>query len=268
LLRAVLRWALLLLAATLAFAAQVSREAAVVSSGSHIQPPAAGHHWPDGQTYVYNVEWKIWTAGVAKLSLAPGPNGQQVVKGEADSAGFVSLLYTVRDRFESGFDASTFCSSHVFKHSEEGFRKRETNIFFDYSKGKAILDEKNLKTNETKHVENDIPSCASDVVTALYYVGSLPLQPNGIYSFPLNDGSKTQNVEVVVEAREQVKVPAGTYSAIRVQPYSTTTPPKERGKIWVWYSDDDARTPVQMKAKMSWGTLTFRLKQIEHQPAK
>jgi uncharacterized protein DUF3108 len=190
------------------------------------------------------------------------------VKGVANSAGFVSLLYTVRDRFESGFDPKTFCTSHVFKHTEEGFRKRETNIFLDYAKGKALLDEKNLKTNEAKHVENEIPSCVTDVVTALYYVGSLPLQAGSTYTFPLNDGGKTQSVEVAVEAREQVKVPAGTFRAVRVQPTATTTPIKDRGKIWIWYTDDEARMPVQMRAKMFWGTLTFRLKQIERGQAR
>ena len=241
---------------------------AVVSAGAHIQPPPANHRWPDRQTYVYDVEWKLWTAGTATLTMEPGANGQQVVKGAANSQGFVSLLYTVRDRFESGFDPKTFCSTHVFKHTEEGSRKRETNIFFDYPKGKAVLDEKNLKANETKHVENDIPACVSDVVTALYYVGTLPLQAGSNYTFPMNDGGKTQNVEVIVEAREPVKVPAGTFKAIRVQPTASTTPAKDRGKIWIWYSDDDARMPVQMRAKMFWGTLTFRLKQIERVPAK
>ncbi len=240
----------------------------VVSTGARVQAPPTGHRWPDHQTYVYDVEWRLWTAGTATLTMEPGPNGQQLVKGEANSQGFVSLLYTVRDRFESGFDPKTFCSTHVFKHSEEGLRKRETNIYFDYPRGKAVLDEKNLKSNEAKHAENEIPSCVSDVVTALYYVGTLPLQAGSNYTFPMNDGGKTQNVEVIVEAREQVKAPAGTFKAIRVQPTSATTPAKQRGKIWIWYSDDEARIPVQMKAKMFWGTLTFRLKQIQRQPAK
>jgi hypothetical protein len=200
--------------------------------------------------------------------MEPGPNGQQVVKGIANSAGFVSLLYTVRDRFESSFDPRTFCTSHVVKRTEEGFRKRDTSIAFDYSKGKALLDEKNLKTNELKHAENDIPACATDVVTALYYVGSLPLQAGSTYTFPLNDGGKTQMVELAVEAREQVKVPAGTFRTVRVQPTATTTPIRDRGKIWIWYTDDDSRIPVQMKARMFWGTLNFRLKRIERSPAK
>ncbi|HYX69866.1 MAG TPA: DUF3108 domain-containing protein, partial [Terriglobales bacterium] len=57
-----------------------------------------------------------------------------------------------------------------------------------------------------------------------------------------------------------------TFKAVRVQLTSTTpptTPQKERGKVWIWYSDDAARIPVQMRARMFWGTITLRLQRIE-----
>jgi hypothetical protein len=33
--------------------------------------------------------------------------------------------------------------------------------------------------------------------------------------------------------------------------------------VWVWYTDDAAHIPVQMRARLFWGTLTFRLNRIE-----
>ncbi len=234
-------------------------------SAAAIRTPEANYHWPEFETYHYEAEWKLWTAGRATLRLQPGPNGQKQVFGTADSMGFVSLLYSVRDRFESTFDPHTFCSAELQKRTEEGFRKRETNIHFDYARGKAVLDEKNLKTNENKHAEFDIPSCATDVLSGIYYVASLPLQAGSTYAFPLNDGNKTQTVEATVEAREPVKVPAGTFRAVRVQLTASPVEPvkKDRGKVWIWYSDDAARIPVQMRARMFWGTLTLRLQRVE-----
>jgi hypothetical protein len=245
-----------------------SQEAATIGPTAHIRAPEPNHHWPNFEAYVYDAEWRIWTAGTATLRMQPGTGGEQRVYGTADSTGFVSLLYTVRDRFESSFDPKTFCTSHLLKHTEEGFRRRETNIHFDYAHGKAALDEKNLKSGESKHVENEIPSCATDVLTAVYYVGTLPLQPGMTYTFPLNDGNITQTVEVRAEAREQVKVPAGTFRTIRVQPTASSGVLKDRGKVWIWFSDDAARIPVQMRARMFWGTLTFRLQRIERPPQK
>jgi hypothetical protein len=48
-----------------------------------------------------------------------------------------------------------------------------------------------------------------------------------------------------------------------VQPETSSPLLRDKGKIWVWYSDDAARVPVQMRARLSWGTLTFYLLRIE-----
>ena len=53
--------------------------------------------------------------------------------------------------------------------------------------------------------------------------------------------------------------------ARRVAPDADAGVVKERGKIWVWYSDDERRIPVQIRARMFWGTLTFKLQRIEKQ---
>jgi len=227
-----------------------------------IAPPAAGLKLPHGQTLVYDGEWRLWTAGAASITIEPVGQMQKVT-ATANSAGVVSLLFTVKDRFESVFDTRSFCSERIFKHIEEGSRKRETNIRFDYPRRKAVLDEKNLKNNEPKHAEEDIPGCVTDVLSGIFYLGSLPLQQGATYVFPLNDGGKTVEVKATVEGREQIKTAAGTYNAIRVRTEATTGNLKKRGSIWFWYSDDAARLPIQMRARAFWGTLTLKLARID-----
>jgi len=70
-------------------------------------------------------------------------------------------------------------------------------------------------------------------------------------------------VNLHVEAREQIKTPAGTFNTIRVQPETPAGLLKDKGKIWIWYSDDAARIPVQGRAHMYGGTLTFTLQRID-----
>ncbi len=253
---------------------------ATIGPESHIQPPSASYHFPRGETYYYLAEWRLWNAGTATLRMGPppqpareqrapgtpGPAGpEQQVFGAADSTGFVALLYPVHDRFQATFDPRTFCSINVSKHTEEGFHKRDTLIRFDYSRHKSILDETNLKNKEVKHTERDIPNCVTDVVSGIFYLGSLPLVPDATYTFPLNDGGQTVDVKAHVEAREDIKTEAGTFRAIRVSPQATAGVVKERGRIWIWYSDDERRIPVQIRARMFWGTLTFTLQRIEKQ---
>ena len=232
-----------------------------VSSTSAIRPPAE-RHFSSGETYVYEVEWRLWKAGSATLRIEDA-GGEQRVVASADSIGVAALLYTVHDRFEAFFDRRTFCSRSLAKHTEEGFRRFQTSIRFDYARHKSVLEETNLRSNQSKRVENDIPDCVTDVISGIYYLGSQPLAPDATYSFPLNDGGRTTLVEAHVEAREEVRTPAGNFQAIRVQPRAASGVIKDRGQVWIWYSDDAARIPVQMRSRMFWGTLTFRLARID-----
>ena len=231
---------------------------------AQILPPPPNHHLPDGQTYVYAVEWHLFTAGTAKVTLQT-EGAEQHVTATAVSSGFVNALYKVNDHFEAFFDPRRFCSLRVSKHSEEGARARQIELRFDYSRGKSVEDEKNLKTGETKHVENDVPACVTDVVSGFYYMSSLPLQEGNNYVFPVNDGGKTTEVALRVETREQVKVPAGTFQTLRVRAEPTSGALKGKGTVWTWYTADGNHMPVQMRSKLGWGTLLFRLLRVEKQ---
>jgi hypothetical protein len=218
--------------------------------------------FPVGQSYVYGGQWRIFNAGIATLRMEKAGQENRIV-ASADAAGTVALLYHVQDRLESFFDPTNFCSRSTSRHVEEGFRRVDTNITFDYGHRKAVFDQKNLKKNETKHEEHEIPNCVTDMLSAIYYVASLPLEPGRTFSFPLNDGGESVDVNVHVEAREQIKTPAGTYNTVRIQPEAARGLVRDKGKLWIWYTDDAAHIPVQMRARMSWGTLMFQLQRID-----
>lgn len=229
-----------------------------------IQPLSPNFRLPVGQTFVYEADWRLWTAGNATIKLEN--NGSEYhVSARADSTGVVALLYRVADRFDSYFDARTLCSSRITKHTEEGSHKRETNIRFDYQRRRAVLDERNLKDNQSKHQEEEIPPCVTDVLSGILYGASLPLREGATYNFPLNDGGKTVDVQAHVEGHEEVKTPAGTFQTTRVQPEADSGILRKRGKIWVWYTNDGQHIPVLMRARLFWGTLTIRLMRIDRQ---
>ena len=262
------RYSLLFVMVALANALQIkpavqgSRPAvATVESASRIIPPPSNYRFPNSQTLVYGVEWHLFNAGTTKVRMEPAGQLQKVT-ATADSAGMVNVLYSIHDRFEAQFDPHAFCSQRVVKHTEEGPHRRDTQIQFDYRNHKSLLDEKNIKTGEVKTAVNDIPACVTDVVTGFYYLASQPLQLGNTYMFPMNDGGKTTDVIARVETREQVKVPAGTYQAVRVTAEPQSGALKGKAKVTVWFSDAQ-HTPVQMRSKLGWGTLLFRLLRIE-----
>jgi hypothetical protein len=243
-------------------AASAQNPTDTIGPTAQILAPGPNYRFPDGEAYVFTVEWHLFTTGTATVRL-DSAGAEKKLTAIADSAGVVNMVYGVHDHFEAHFDPNTFCSLGVTKHTEEGPHKRDTQVDFEYPRRRSVLREKNLKTGESKQIENDIPPCVTDVITGFYYVASLPLKQGNYYTFPVNDGGKTADVTAQVEGKEQVKVPAGSFSTIRVSAEANSGPLKGRGKLWVWFTNDGNRTPVQMRAKLTWGTLLFRLQRID-----
>jgi hypothetical protein len=237
-------------------------QSTAVISAPTIAKPGPEYQFPVGQTYVYNGVWRIFNAGTATLHMEHA-GGENRVVGVASATSAAAVLFHVFDRYESFFDPATFCSHSTSRSVEEGTRRVQTDITFDYASGKAVREQKNLKKKDSRREEHNIPACVTDVLTGIYYLGSLPLQPGHNYSFPLNDGGETIYVTAHVEAREQIKTPAGVFNTIRVQPEAASGILKNKGNIWIWYSDDASRVPVQARVHLYWGTLTFTLQRID-----
>jgi hypothetical protein len=232
------------------------------SAASRIQPLRPGFQFPYGSTLHYEGEWRFINAGVATLRVEQS-GGQNHLAATADSSGVVAMLYRIQDRLNSYFDANKLCSTKVVKHTEEGSRQRETTVTYDYHRGKAVLEERDLKVNQQKKTESDIPGCVTDLISGILYVASLPLQPGDTYTFPVNDGAKTVTAQAHVEGKEEIKIPAGTFKTVRVGPEGDSgTLLKNKGRIWIWYTDDDRHLPVQIRAKLFWGVVTVYLASI------
>ena len=251
-------------AADHARAAGDTQQTTQVSSAARILPPSEHYRFPAHQAYFYDADWHLLNAGTARLTMESSPQGQHAVVS-ADTTGFVNLLFAVHDSFRTTINPRNFCSLALSKRTQEGSRRRETEVHYDYAHGKSLLQEKDLRTGAVKHVEHPIPGCVTDTMSGFYYVASLPLSQGANYTFPLNDGGATGEITATVEGREQVKTPAGRFPTVRVRAIATGGPLKNKGRVWVWYSDDGQRIPVQLKAKVKWGTLTVRLTRVERQ---
>jgi hypothetical protein len=227
-----------------------------------IVPPSPNYQFPNGEKFVYVVEWHALNAGTATMRFDVD-GSEEKLSATAATSGAVNFIFPVRSWFNARIDPKTFCSTQIFKHSEEGKRKKETEIQVDAVRGKSILDEKNLKNGETRHEEEDAPSCATDILGGFFYARSRPLLPASDEIFPVVDGGKPTVVRARVEDREEIKIPAGDFHAVRVLLDPVSGKFQGKGQIWVWFSDDVAHTPLQMRAKLQWGTVMFRLLRIE-----
>jgi hypothetical protein len=218
-----------------------------------------------GERLTYNVTWSVFQAGqVAALLQQSGsdPGDYQIVT-TAQSHGIVSTIYKLDDEYRSLLNPQTMCSGGISKRVVEGRRRKQTEIVFDSSRKLAILDERNLaKDGEPpKHNEEPIPPCVQDVVSAFYYLRAQPMRVGDRIEVPVNDGSKTTMVTVEVQAREQIETAFGQRYAFRVEPavFGPGSVYKRKGRMLIWFSDDNQRLPLRIKAMLSVGTLTGTL---------
>lgn len=226
-------------------------------------PPSAQFQIPASESLTYAVDWRVFPAGIASFHLRAQGNNVYVV-ATATSIGTVNLLFPVADKYTSVFDRLTGCSFEYRKQIQEGRRRINGLMQLDYASRLQKLSEKNLVSGTFKQQTSPIPTCVTDVLSAIFYVGSQSLQVGHDLHFPLADGGHVVPVTVKVEARESVVTPAGTFSAIRVQPTAAAGVVKNRGDIWIWYTDDARHLPVQVRAHLFWGTITMRLTRADH----
>ena len=116
-----------------------------------------------------------------------------------------------------------------------------------------------MVTGQTKHLESYVPSCATDLLTGVFYASSQQIELGKNFVIPVFDSMRVIPVTMKVEGREVIKTPLGTFKTLRVQPTAEAGVVKNRGNIWIWYTDDERHLPVQMRAHSFWGTITFRL---------
>ena len=227
-------------------------------SSQTLAPPRAGFSFPQKQMLTYSVDWRVFPAGTAVLHFEQVEDREKVT-ASADTSGAINLLFHVSDHFQSTFDRNKGCTYEFNKQTVEGRRQVSSTLKLDYASNKSILDEKNLVTGQTKHVEEPIPGCLTDLLTGIYYAASQPMVVGRSFPLPVVDAMHTVLVTMKVEGREEVKTPMGTFKTIRVQPTADAGVVKNRGNIWIWYTDDERHLPVQMRARLFWGTITFRL---------
>jgi hypothetical protein len=227
-----------------------------------LQPPQPEFIFPQKQTLTFTVDWRVFTAGMAIFHLEQQGTAEKIT-ATADTIGAVTMLFPVIDRFQAGLDTRTGCSTGFSKQLQEGRRKVSSELNFNYAQGKQTQLAKNLVKGTQTEQTAAIPACVTDSLSAIFYAASQPMAVGQQIRFPLADSMRTVTVAMKVEAREEIKTPAGTFQTLKVEPTADEGIVKNRGHIWVWYTDDARHMPVQIQARLFWGTITFHLQSYE-----
>lgn len=172
-----------------------------------------------------------------------------------------NFLYRVNDVYESWIDAETLSSLKFVQELNEGGKNTERR--FEIFPERATFIQTNKKdAKEEKSVSNPL-----DDGSFLYFIRTIPLVVGETYDFNRYFRPDRNPVRIKVLRKEKIRVPAGSFDAIVIQPVIKTKGIfSENGHAEIWLSDDDRHVMLQLKSRLSFGSLNLYLKRYYPSP--
>jgi hypothetical protein len=212
------------------------------------------------------VSWGLLSVGEATMSVNKivmfnGRPAYHLVT-EARSNSFCDTFYSVRDLNESWLDARTLTSLGYSKKLREGSYYRDVWVLYDRDAG-TFLQRQTRKDGTFEIKTGTIPARVQDVLSSIYYVRSQPLPDGAEVVVDVNTPDNWPLVVKVTE-REKVKVPAGSFPSVLVEPAMRREGLFiQKGKrLRLWLSDDPAKRPLMMKVEVFFGHVTAVLREM------
>jgi hypothetical protein len=178
------------------------------------------------------------------------------VRSQAWSNWFFSLFYEVRDMAHSYIDKKGLFSRGFEQDNYENGKRWRSSIYYD-QEGLVAYD-------EIQNYKMDIPKGIQDPLSCLYSLRSMPIRIGETITIPVNADKKNWNVVVKVLRKERVKVPAGEFNTILVEPFLKFKGLFRReGRLLIWLTDDERKIPVLMKCRIPIGSVVAKLERHE-----
>ncbi len=228
---------------------------------THLPPSAATVHEPFGvgERLEYDVRFGKIHVGSGDMEVLPidTVRGHDTWHTVFRVSGGIPF-YHVNDRYEDWFDVTSLASLRYWQDINEGSYepKRHFEIF---PERREYIEDKKPAQPSVEHPLDD--------GSFLYFLRTVPLRVGLDTTFSDYFKADRNPVRVKVLRREQIEVPAGTFNAIVVQPVINAKGIfSEGGDAQVWLSDDENHIMLQMKSKLSIGSLNLYLKSYQPSP--
>jgi hypothetical protein len=162
-----------------------------------------------------------------------------------------TFFFRVRDSTVSWFDTATLSSLRFVQHIREGRYHADR----DY----AIYPERATYARLDKPEVPSVPEPLDDA-SFLYFLRTIPLEVGHTYTFNRYFQPEGNPIIIRVLRRERVTVPAGTFTAIVLQPQIRTPGIfSQKGHAEVWLADDRTHMMVMLKSGLTFGSLNLYL---------
>jgi hypothetical protein len=234
--------------------------AAVTLSAQSPTPPASSEKkippnnsaFAAGERLSYDVSFGRLHVGHGTMLLA----GSDTLRGHTAWRAIFTIsggtfFFRVRDSTVSWFDTATLSSLRFVQHIREGRYHADR----DYAIYPERVTYARLDKPEVPSVQEPL-----DDASFLYFLRCIPLKVGDTYTFNRYFQPEGNPIIIHVLRRERVRVPAGTFDAVVVQPQITTPGIFSRkGHAEVWLADDRTHMMLMLKSGLSFGSLNLYL---------
>ena len=168
---------------------------------------------------------------------------------------FLDAFYKVRDEIQSWLNPENLSLKKTIQKIREGSYHRDHQ---------SIMQGDSIAVSGNKR--RTIPGKVYDPISFVYFLRNQDLSLGTSYKFFSYDQKKIRDVIVNITAEEIVRVSAGKFNCIKIEPVSGDGKPllKNNGQMRVWLSNDSLRLPVKIEQKTNIGTIVMKLQGIKH----
>ena len=217
-----------------------------------------------GETILYVIKYGIISAGYATLEVRDiepvGDRQGYHILSRARTNKPMDVIFKVRDKNESWLDVKSLCSLRFHQLIREGLYRREARTNYDHAQGRFTYWRK--RKGKEFQEEGGIPAFVQDVLSSLYYVRTLPLEVGKSYELDANSGAKTWPLKVNVKKIEKIRVPAGRFECLHVEPILAGEGIfQHSGRLEVWLTNDERRIPVLLRSRVLVGAFDAEMKE-------
>ena len=144
------------------------------------------------------------------------------LNADVSSKGFFARLFNLkfRERVESTVEPATFTVQKTTILDEQGKRVRTTETTFDRSKGVMTWTSRdpNNPGAEPRHAVADFTGQLQDVLSAIYFIRTQPLEVGKSFDVFIGDGGRVYTIPVHVVEKKRMKKILGRVEVLHVRP--------------------------------------------------
>lgn len=226
--------------------------------------PSANDAFKPGEKLKFGIKYEFVSAGTATMEVSEGPliNGRPTLnlQSTARSNGFIDKIFKVRDFNGSTIDRASLATVHFHQNLKEGKYHVIRNTQFDYP-NKSYRYERIYKGKTTLHT-GPLASPVQDILSSFFVARTLPLEPGKDYLITVFSDKKTYPLAVrVLPGLETVKVAAGTFECLRVEPDVQGDSIFRSGgnRMTLYLTNDSRHMPVLIRSRVAVGSFDAEL---------